>query len=72
MATLAGVSNVYYTRLERGNLVGASDGVLEAIARALQFDEAEREHLFDLARTANAHAATRSRGRTGAGRFISN
>lgn len=68
VATLAGVSNVYYTRLERGNLVGASDGVLEAIARALQLDEAEREHLFDLARTANAHVATRSRGRAGAGR----
>ncbi|MFM2072524.1 MAG: hypothetical protein RLZZ623_2787 [Actinomycetota bacterium] len=50
---LAGVSVEYYTRLERGNAGGASDGVLEGIARALQFDEAERAHLFDLVRTIN-------------------
>lgn len=31
---------------------GASDSVLEALARALQLDEAERAHLFDLARAA--------------------
>jgi transcription regulator MmyB-like protein/helix-turn-helix protein len=68
VASLAGVSVVYYTRLERGNLVGASDSVLEAIARALRLSDAEREHLFDLARTANAHAAARSRGRAGASR----
>jgi transcriptional regulator with XRE-family HTH domain len=53
VAVLAGVSIDYYTRLERGNLSGVSDSVLEAIARALQLDEAERAHLFDLARTAN-------------------
>jgi hypothetical protein len=35
--------------LERGNLNGVSEGVLEALARALQLDEAERAHLFDLA-----------------------
>jgi transcriptional regulator with XRE-family HTH domain len=52
VAMLAGVSVDYYTRLERGNLSGASEGVLDAIARALQLDEAERAHLFDLARTA--------------------
>lgn len=50
VAMLAGVSVDYYTRLERGGLAGASDGVLEAIASALQLDEAERSHLFDLAR----------------------
>jgi DNA-binding XRE family transcriptional regulator len=42
VALLAGVSPDYYTRLERGNLSGVSDHVLEAIARALQLDEAER------------------------------
>ena len=52
VALLAGVSVDYYTRLERGNLNGASDSVLEALARALQLDEAERAHLLDLARAA--------------------
>lgn len=50
VASLAGVSVEYYKRLERGNLAGASDAVLEALARTLQLDEAERAHLFDLAR----------------------
>jgi transcriptional regulator with XRE-family HTH domain len=49
VAVLAGVSVPYYTRLERGDLAGASDSVLEALARALQLDDAERAHLFDLA-----------------------
>lgn len=52
VATLAGVSTDYYTRLERGGLQGASDSILNAIARALHLDDVEREHLFDLARTA--------------------
>jgi transcriptional regulator with XRE-family HTH domain len=54
VALLAGVSVDYYTRLERGNASGVSDTVLEALARALQLDEAERAHLFDLARAAHA------------------
>ena len=49
---LAGVSIDYYIRMERGNLAGASDAVLESLATALQLDEAEREHLFALARAA--------------------
>ena len=53
VARLAGVSIDYYTRLERGNLTGASDSVLDAIARALELDRAEHDHLFDLARAAN-------------------
>ncbi|WP_328474223.1 helix-turn-helix transcriptional regulator [Actinoplanes sp. NBC_00393] len=61
VALLAGVSVDYYTRLERGNLAGVSEGVLEALVRALQLDDAERIHLFDLARTANAGPATRRR-----------
>jgi transcriptional regulator with XRE-family HTH domain len=59
VALLAGVSIDYYTRLERGRAHGASESVLEGIARALQLDEAERAHLFDLARAA-APAAPRA------------
>ena len=60
---LAGVSVDYYTRLERDNLRGASEEVLHSLAEALQLDEAERGHLFNLARTANAGNAARSRAR---------
>jgi transcriptional regulator with XRE-family HTH domain len=51
VADLAGVSVEYYAQLERGNLNGVSDSVLDALARALQLDEAERAHLVDLAHT---------------------
>lgn len=61
VAMLAGVSVDYYTRLERGNLGGVSQEVLEALVDALQLDEAERDHLFALARTANTSGAARSR-----------
>ncbi|BEP15734.1 helix-turn-helix transcriptional regulator [Acidothermaceae bacterium B102] len=60
-AMLAGVSVDYYTRLERGNLTGASESVLDAIAAGLQLDDAERTHLFDLARAANAGPTARRR-----------
>ena len=53
---LADVSPEYYAKIERGHLAGVSDAVLEAVARALQLDDAEREHLFDLARAANGAA----------------
>jgi transcriptional regulator with XRE-family HTH domain len=53
VAMLAGVSVDYYARLERGNLAGASPSVLEAVARALQLDDAERQHLLDLARNSD-------------------
>jgi transcriptional regulator with XRE-family HTH domain len=61
VAVLAGVSVDYYTRLERGNMTGASESVIEALARALQLDEAERAHLFDLARAGGTTARTRRR-----------
>jgi transcriptional regulator with XRE-family HTH domain len=61
VALLAGVSVDYYTRLERGNLSGASESVLHSVAQALQLDDPEREHLFDLARVANATPRTRRR-----------
>ena len=59
VARLAGVSIDYYTRLERGNLTGVSDSVLDSIARALELDRAEHDHLYDLARTANTSARNR-------------
>src|SRR4051794_39493771 len=48
VASLAGTSVEYYKRLERGNVSGVSELVLEGLSRALQLDEAERAHLFDL------------------------
>lgn len=62
VARLAGVSVDYYTRLERGNLSGVSDSVLDAIARALELDRAEHDHLYDLARTANTSGRKRAAG----------
>ena len=53
VAALAGVSIEYYAKLERGAIAGASSSVLEALARALQLDDTERAHLFDLARAAD-------------------
>ena len=67
VALLAGVSVDYYIRLERGNLSGASDSVLDALCRALQLNDAERAHLFDLARTTST---TRSRRRQPAQRRV--
>jgi transcriptional regulator with XRE-family HTH domain len=61
VAQLAGLSADYYTRLEKGNLRGASEEVLDAIARALQLDDAERAHLFDLARAARDNRPPRRR-----------
>ena len=61
VASLAGVSADYYRRLERGQVSGASELVLDALARALQLDDAERTHLFDLARAASPVASKRSR-----------
>jgi len=59
VALLAGVSIDYYVRMERGNLAGVSDQVLESVANALQLDDAEQEHLRSLARVAGPTAARR-------------
>ena len=65
VAALADVSVEYYSKLERGSLAGVSAGVLDAIARALHLDDAERAHLFDLARAADgASVLERPRRRT--------
>lgn len=61
VALLAGVSADYYTRLERGNVNGVSDSVLEALVRALQLDDAERAHLFDLVRSVRPLTSARRR-----------
>ena len=61
VAMLAGVSTEYYARLERGNLRGVSDSVLDSLARTLQLDEAERAHLVDLANAAAPSKASGTR-----------
>jgi transcriptional regulator with XRE-family HTH domain len=59
VAMLAGISVEYYIQLERGNVRGVSEDVLEAVARALQLDEVERAHLFDLVRIAKQRPSAR-------------
>jgi transcriptional regulator with XRE-family HTH domain len=61
VATLAGVSVDYYNRMERGNLGGTSESVLDALASALRLDEAERAHLYDLARASQSISRPRRR-----------
>jgi transcriptional regulator with XRE-family HTH domain len=59
LAQLAGVSVAYYTRLEQGLSRNASDGVLDALARALRLDADETDHLRALSRPARAEAVPR-------------
>ncbi|MFC8529282.1 helix-turn-helix transcriptional regulator [Nocardia sp. NPDC057227] len=61
VALLAGVSVDYYVRMERGSLAGASESVLDALASALQLDDAEREHLYALARESGTRPTRRAR-----------
>ena len=61
VAMLAGMSVDYYAQLERGNLAGVSDEVLDALARALQLDDAEASYLFDLARASHSRPVRRRR-----------
>jgi hypothetical protein len=63
VAMVAGVSVDYYARMERGDLSGVSPEVIDSIAHALQLDEAETEHLHDLARAAGPQS-TRRRSRS--------
>jgi transcriptional regulator with XRE-family HTH domain len=51
VAVLAALSPEYYAKIERGEISGASSSVLDAIADALQLDDTERAHLFDLSRS---------------------
>lgn len=59
LARLAGVSVDYYTRLEQGRSRSASRDVLDALAAALQLNDAERQHLHQLARPQPAHRKRR-------------
>jgi transcriptional regulator with XRE-family HTH domain len=61
VASLAGISVEYMTKLERGNATGVSESVIEGLAHALQLDEAERAHLEDLLRTAGSARPPRRR-----------
>jgi transcriptional regulator with XRE-family HTH domain len=61
VAVLAGVSTDWYVRLEKGHIDGVSDDVLDAVARALRLDDAERLHLFNLARAAKPRRVIRTR-----------
>ncbi|MFF7903202.1 helix-turn-helix transcriptional regulator [Streptomyces sp. NPDC007920] len=61
VAALAGVSVDYYNRMERGNLAGVSEEILGAVASALRLDEAERAHLFDLARASKDRVTDKRR-----------
>jgi len=56
VALVAGMSAEYYKRLERGNAAGVSEAVIDGVSRALQLDEAEHAHLYDLIRAANSGA----------------
>ncbi len=57
VAQLAGVGVTWYTWLEQGRPINASEHVLESVARTLRLDLAERDHLFRLAGLGPAQAA---------------
>jgi transcriptional regulator with XRE-family HTH domain len=63
LALLAGLSTDYYQRMEQGREVRPSDGLLDALATALNLDDRERRHLFTLARAARRPAPARTRRR---------
>lgn len=63
VAMLSGVSVDYYTRIEKGDLTGVSDEVLDALARTLRLDEDETAYLYDLARAAHRPARARRKPR---------
>jgi len=58
LALLAGVGVTWYTWLEQGRPINASVQVLDAVARTLRLDQAEREHLYRLAEATPVHAVT--------------
>jgi transcriptional regulator with XRE-family HTH domain len=72
LAQLAGVSADYYVRLEQGRDIHPSEGVLDAIARALRLDDAERVHLHRLVKPRRRirHAAPAQRVRPGVQRLL--
>ena len=61
VATLANISVDYYAKMERGDLRGVAPEILDAVAHALRLDEAETDHLHDLARAADPRPPRRRR-----------
>jgi transcriptional regulator with XRE-family HTH domain len=61
VALLAGVSPQYYVRLERGDATGISESIIDGVAHALQFDDAERAHMVHLLATAGTSRRARRR-----------
>jgi transcriptional regulator with XRE-family HTH domain len=59
VAMLAGISIEYYIQLERGSVRGVSEDVLDALGQALQLDDVERAHLFELVRAAKERPSRR-------------
>ncbi len=57
LALLAGISATWYTYLEQGREIRASEQVLNALAAALRLDRHERDHLLQLAGHAPAAEA---------------
>jgi len=64
LAQIAGISVNYYTRLEQGQSANASDVIIGALARALNLDDAERVHLYELARPTPAKKRRTARAET--------
>ncbi|MGI5330656.1 helix-turn-helix transcriptional regulator [Actinomadura nitritigenes] len=64
VATLANISVDYYAKMERGDLRGVAPEILDAVAQSLGLDEAETDHLHDLARAADPHPLRRRKART--------
>src|SRR3954470_20646343 len=59
VASMAGISPEYMTKLERGNAPGVSESVIDGLAHALQRDEAEPAPQEDLPRTAGSSRSPR-------------
>jgi transcriptional regulator with XRE-family HTH domain len=60
VALLAGVGVTWYTWLEQGRSINASAQVLDAVARTLQLNQVEREHLYQLAEATPRYLAAAS------------
>jgi transcriptional regulator with XRE-family HTH domain len=58
LALLAGVGVTWYTWLEQGRPINASVQVLDAVARTLRLDNAERGHLYRLAEATPVRTCT--------------
>lgn len=54
---MTGISIDYLNRLEQGRETNPGTSVLDAIAKALRFNEEEHAHLYALARHAGRHTA---------------